>query len=767
MSYKKDHSVKKSPKPSQLNEGDIDIAALEAERQQLIQQLAELKKPESSLSTLEEERAQLIKELAAEKEALARETQAAQPTSDGLPPVKDVDRPWSEALVRQGARGLTDLSIGLGEVADFPNVVAMGLHAAGRKKTPEFYPSIGQKLEKKYTERTKGYLRPENKAEEYASTATRAVAPFLLAPFTGGASLTGALAKTIAKGSEKGVAAKFAKWGSNTYKPTAGNIGGALGASTATKAYIDNKIANNENPDFWPMIAASVLGGTGGRAAANYKQVAAKTAGVLTKFSPEEYANQQKMGYPSSLASTAKGMGPSRFENFLSKLPFHENSFEKFYQKQREALAKNLGFRDPEDLKHIALNPAEDLAIEGAQGYVDRANQHFKNRERNFAGREWSAINNKELVDVSDIVYRLTKKRNRSPSNDARLDFDKTADGVLRQKLINYSYLDADEVAKGAKKGAKEGPKGAKEPKEAKTKGKKEAKEETKVSYSDLDDLRAEALEESLRLRTPLGAGTDASKAASARSGMLGNKRHEFINKTGTPFEAHNSREAKKFYSRFRRPKKGGYAIAEDITGAADDSTAFGKLLTKEGAINVVRQGLPKEQLPRFFESIMSRLGKRGDTISINATQQGYTDLKPAIRKDLLKTIKDKNQRKNFEKTMDFIGENKRKLNQIINTSHTTDKAEFIHHVKKYAKLGAGLVAGSGAAYLSLIPTLAGLATTKTVSKLWNNQTFLKHVNETMTKSTPEMRNNAIKAVQQSLTLANKEAAMRRKAEHK
>jgi hypothetical protein len=764
------YDAKQPRKSSKQEDNGSRLAALEARKMQLKQEIADLETPETRLSALEMRKQQLKKEIADDEAALGNEAQRAQPTSDGLPPVKDVDRPWSEALVRQGARGLTDLSIGLGEVADFPNVVAMGLHAAGRKKTPEFYPSIGQKLEKKYTERTKGYLRPENKAEEYASTATRAVAPFLLAPFTGGASLTGTLARALTKkGAEKGVAAKLAKWGANTYKPTAANIGGAFGASGATKYYIDDKIENNENPGFWPMIAASVIGGTGGRAAANYKQVAAKTLGVATRFNPEEFAKQIKMGYLPSLSSTSKSMTPARFENFLSNLPFHEGSFNKFYQKQRAALAKNLGFRDPEDLKHIALNPAEDLAIEGAQGYVNRADQHFKNRERNFAGREWSAINNKELVDVSDIVHRLTKKRNRSPSNDARLDFDTTPDGVLRQKLINYSYLDADEIAKGAKKGAKEGPKGAKgpkEPKEAKTKGKKEAKEETKVSYSDLDDLRKEALEESLRLRTPLGAGTDASKEASARSGMLGNKRHEFINKTGTPFEAHNSREAKKFYSRFRRPKKGGYDIAEDITGAADDSAAFGKLLTKEGAINVVRQGLSKEQLPRFFESIMSKLGKQGDTININATQRRYSDLKPAIRKDLLKTIKDKNQRKNFERTMDFIGENKAKLNKIINTSHTTDKAEFIHYVKKYGKLLGGLAAGSGAAYLSLGPTLFGLAATKTVSKLWTNQKFLKHVNETMKKSTPEMRDNSLKAVIQALTLANKEA-LRRKAEHK
>lgn len=662
-----------------------------------------------------------------------------------VPKAPNLGKEALRQIGRVGRAGAT----GIAGIADIPNLAALGLHAAGLKEEPTFYEPIAGRTQQAIDTLTGGKLKPQNKAEEYMDVIGEGLAPLALAPLTGGASLTGIAARGIASKAAPGLlkkgAQKLAQAGSKPYALTGANVAGNVGSSAALKAYLDEY---KDDPNLAAALAAGLAGGAAGRGLYKLRNPANALAGGIGKvtgFSPEKYKQNVEAGLPVSVASVAKGKAPSYMEMIASKLPGSMEPLEDFYKKREAALARNLGIQTPEDLEGTVRNIPKHLAKKGAEKYHERASNIYEKRGEKFKPREEAAITNKETVDVSDIIGKLESERSLHLTEGARRRFDKTPDGILLKELRESIPGTPDTSLFESLKKQGYPPELVQKIIKSET-----AKVPQKIGLYDLNKLREKALQESIQLKTPLGGGTPESAAAARRSEMLGGKRHQFMEEIGTPSEIHHARQARKFWAQYRNEKNGMAHYVEKLTGADTDAEAFKKLLgANANYINVARQGLTKTERPKLMEAMISKLGERQGRFSINTAYTGFSRLEEPVKQEFLKTFPTKSARKNFEDTIQMIGENKRLMEKLENTSKTAHSKEMIDLMKRYGAAATAAATGYGVMPLTgLLATYGGL---KYGAKLWTNQNFLKRMNDTLTAKTQKGQLNNLDLMFKSL----------------
>jgi hypothetical protein len=670
-------------------------------------------------------------------------------------------RSFGKAALRQVGRLGRAGATGIAGIADIPNLAAMGLHAAGLKEKPTFYEPVAGRVQKAVTPHLESMigenLAPENKAEEYADVITEGLAPLALGPLTGGASLTGVAARGLAaRGSN--VASKIAKVGSKPYALTGSNVAGNIGASTAIKTYLDE----GGDPNLLGPLLAGLVGGTGARAALKLKNpmnAAAEGVGRITGFSPEKYARNVELGLPVTPATVSKSILPvaKYIEMAAAKMPGSMGPLEDFYKNRESSIARTLGVSMPEDLEQTLKHIPKNLAKEGASAYHERAQNIYKNREKKFKPREEQAIKNKEMVDVSDIITNLENKRLLSLTPSAQKRFDKSKEGILLKELKESIPQAADttiidslrkqgfsdnviEKILKSEKGISSSPKNG-------------------LGLHDLNELREKALHESLASQTPMGGGTPESRKAAMRSQALAEKRHQFMEEIGSPVEIHNARQARKFWSQYKNEDKGMSYYVEKITGSKDDSQAFQKLTSSNPKyLNVARQGLSKKDRPKLAQAIITDLGERQGKFNINTAYTGFTRLEEPVKREFLKTLPNKATAKNFEQMMKFIGENKRMMDKLANTSNTAHTNQVIELFKKYGiAVGA---AATGYEFMPLTALLAAYGGLNVGANLWTNQNFLKRMNDTITASNLKSQSNKLDLLFKSINQAGRHSEL-------
>jgi hypothetical protein len=649
--------------------------------------------------------------------------------------IEQEERPIKETIkghigegLRQIKRTGRAIATGLGEMADIPNYAALGLNAAGLKEKPEFYPSVGERTQGAIDELTGGTLKPRNKAEEYADTITRGLAPFALAPFTGGTSLTGLGAKGIAKTAGEGLlkkgAQKVASLGTNPYKVTGTNVAGSAGTSAAMKAYLD------ENPDanMLGALGMGLLGGMGARGVYNLRNplnAAAEGVGRVTGFSPQKYAENLELGLPITAADVSNSNLPKYLEMVSAKMPGSMGVLEKFYKKKEAAIAKNLGVKHPEDLEQTVRDIPKYLAKKGGKGYHERASKIFKKREEVFKPRENEAIANKELVDVSDIIDKLESERDLYLTNSSKRRFDKTPEGILLKELKeSIPHEESSNIINSLKK------EGYSDDLIDKILESQNLSPQKKgMGLFELNKLREKALKESEALQKPFGGGTTASKEADIRSQLLASKRHQFIEEMGSPTEIHNAKQARRFWAQYKDERNGTSKYVQKLTGADNDAAAFDRLLSDNPKyLRIARQGLSKEDRIKLAQASIAHLGERQGRFNINTAHTNYSNREEPVKRELLKTLPNEAARKNFEGTMKFIGEHKKVMEKLANTSNTAHSKHIIDLVKRYGVATAS--AATGVAVLPLAQLLVAGGSLYGGAKLWTNQNFLRRMND-------------------------------------
>ncbi len=666
----------------------------------------------------------------------------------------ETSRGIGKSALRQVGRVGRAAATGIAGLADIPNLAAMGLNAAGLRENPTFYEPIGSRVQQGIDKLTGGSLKPENKAEEYMDIIGEGLAPMALAPLTGGASLTGAAARGLAKTGAK-IPSKVAKLGEGTYKPTFANIGQSAGSSAALKAYVDE----GGDPGLVGSILASTAGGMGGRSVArnihklkNPLNAAAELTGRATGFSPQKYAQNVDIGLPVSLGTVSKSLIPGYAEMIAAKMPGSMGPLEKFYQQRESAIARNLGVQHPEDLEKAVENIPKHLAKEGAENYHARASNIYKQREKKFKGREEEAIKNKETIDVSDLIGDLEKERSLSLTPSAQSRFDKSKEGVLlkelKESIPNSSRSsESESIAKSLRSQGypedliKKVIQSEIGNVEGNTNG---------IGLHDLNKLREKALHESIALKTPTGGGTPESKRAAVRSQMLGSKRHQFIEEHGSPVEAHNARQARKFWSQYKDKEDGMSKYVAKLTGSDTDEKAFNRLVSDNPKyINIARQGLDKADKSNLASGIISHLGKRQGRFNISTLHTGFQKLPSPVKKEFLRTLPNKSAQNHFERTMELIGDNKRMMEKLANTSNTAHTNKMMNYIEKLGAASASAATGYGlGGLLGVGIQYAGL---KLGAHIWTNQKFLKRVNDTITASSEKSKFNKLDLLVKSI----------------
>lgn len=652
-----------------------------------------------------------------------------------------------KAALRQVGRLVRAGATGIAGIADIPNLAALGLHAAGIKENPTFYEPIAGKLQKIIDTRTGGRLAPENKAEEYMDIIGEGLAPLVLSPLTGGASLSGVAARGLSKRAGKGFASKAAQKvaniGSNPYKLSASNVAGSVGSSAALKAYLDE----GGDPGLLGPLLASMAGGIGARGALKLKNpmnAAAEGLGRVTGFSPEKYAKNIELGLPVTPATVSKSKLPGYAEMIAAKMPGSMGPLEDFYKNREAAIAHNLGIRTPEDLDQTVRNIPKNLAKQGAEGYHERASKIYKHREKGFMPREQEAITKKELIDVSDIIDKLEHERSLSLTEAAKKRFDKTKEGILLKEL-RESIPESSQQSESALLIKQLRDQGIKDDiiKRIVKSELGDITPEKGIGLHDLNKLREKALQESIELKSPLGAGTPESARAAERSHMLAGKRYKFMEDTGSPSEIHNARQARKFWSDYKDEKNGVSKYVAKLTGADNDAVAFQKLTSSNPKyLSLARQGLNKEDRPKLAEAIIADLGERQGRFNLNTAYTGFTKLEEPVKQELLKTLPNKAAKNNFERTMEFIGDNKKMMESLANTSNTAHSNHIIDLMKRYGS--ASIAAATGYGVMPLTGLIATYAALKSGAKIWTNQNFLRRMNDVISANNLKGQTNKL-----------------------
>lgn len=643
---------------------------------------------------------------------------------------------------RLGRSALTGIA-GIGDLLTMPlNLGASALHAAGLKETPTLFEPIAGKVQQGIDTLSGGILKPENKTEEYVDMISEGLAPLAL---TGGTSLAARAPGMIGKGA-RGLAQAGNKVG---FSPTASNIAGSAGSSAALKTYLDE----GGDPNIVGALLAGTAGGAAGRSAlklANPLNAAAGATGWATRFSPEKYAQQKELGLPVSLGNVSKGKVPGYLEMIAAKTPPSMGPLEKFYKRREKAIGSNLGVSTPEDLQQAVENVPKHLAKQGAEKYHQRASDIYKKREEKFKPRENAAIANQELIDVSDIIEKLEHERSLSLTPGAQKRFDKSKEGILLKELKesipeSAESIESSSIAKSLRSQGY--------PENIINKLVSEVPESKKgIGLHDLNKLREKALQESMELKTPIGGGTPESKRAAERSEMLAGKRHQFMEETGSPTEIHNARQARNFWSQYKNEKDGMAKYVSKITGADNDAAAFKKLLNGDQPkyLRIVRQGLDKNAQEELGQGIVNELGKRQGRWNINTFHTNFLKKDKGWQQEVLKTIHpSKAAKENFLRTMDFVGDNKRMMEKLANTSNTAHSKEVIDMVKRYGAAAAAAATGYG------IGGLLGVGIEQAAlwggAKVWTSQKFLKRVNDVMTAKTVTGKTHKLDVLYKSL----------------
>lgn len=667
---------------------------------------------------------------------------------------------WVQLNKRGLARGAKDAlagTFGLLDVVSAP--IREGANFAFKKSGSDYrFKPMRQNINEGIDQATAGYTKPRNRSERITSAIIQELGDMpasaglgLLAKGLSGAT---ALARHL-----KGMAGIVAE----PAKLNTANIASNVGSTAALQDYIES----NENPSALGAFGSSLLGGITGRTLGSGsakltsdvikhgfkegpQQSVLEGIGKSLSFSPQKYKAQTDLGIPVSAGSVSEVTMPAYAELVLSKWPGAMGTYRKYYKNKEMALARNLGISE-EDLAEVVKNPAYHLAKKGANKYDDKVSNAFAQKQKIFAPREAKALANKETIDVSNLVSNLEHERSLHLTDAKKLDWDKTADGKLLSDLKRgfapTLHLTKNQIDNFKKMGYDNDF-------IDKIQGK-----EPKIGLKHLNELREKALTESKALKSPVGENTAESLAASERHKNLSKLRLSFIETHGTAEQAKAAKSARKLWAIYKDKEEGLAKYVARITGSETDEKAFDLLRSDPKALRVVRRGLPAHDQPKLLETFMTDLGKNQGRFNIATAYTQYSRLDPSVQKELLKTIKNPQTKNLFVKTMDIIGDQKRELAQLYNSSHTAHTQNVIDLIKKYGAGVAALATGYGLG--QLVPLAFGHALVVVGAKGFTNQKLLSAIDKAMVAKSPKVQTRLIDNIFKEIRTASDRTSRR------
>jgi hypothetical protein len=627
--------------------------------------------------------------------------------------------------VRQVGRTGRILATGLASIGDIPNLPALGLHAAGLKETPEFYPSPSRAVQSGIDTLTGDRLKPRNKTEEWIDTIGEGLAPIALAPVTGGASLTSTAAKGLTKAVPKLAQSPIRKVANAKFKPyelTAPKVGANVGASTASKYYSENA----EDPGILGTIGAgvlgSVVGGGVGRGATTLPH-------YVRGHNSTTFNDLKDLGIPMSVSDVTKSKIPTYVDLLLGKDIGGSSVMDKYKHKRNTAFARSLGKTELEPLEnHKQIS--KELAKEGARGYEDLISRTFEKLKEPIVAKEQAALKGHHLVDISELHKELMKEQQPLKSQPAIRKFNKTSAGYFKKEIEEHADShrpkESDLIAKTTAELKKQNYRDDVIERAIKEAGSHVQNKPTKydIPYGEFEQLRNEALTRQNRFGNPEDFAT-YSKFANARE--------KIMEGLGTPEEVEAYLKANRFYTKFKSKKESNKSIFHlmtEIQGAPDDVVAFKKLTsTNPRYATLVMNGLPKEKQRHLTEAIISDFGKDNGKFNIFKAHAKLSTLDDHVLEANLKGFSPV-ERRNFTQALKYIGKNKERFGELANTSGT---AHTQHVINQSTALGtAGFAAFTGN-ITPIASAVGGYLLKQGTAKMWTNQTVVKWIDRLIT----------------------------------
>lgn len=692
-----------------MNDQDKELQALQQELANLKQEL-ELQNLNKELSSLREEKTKRPESRGYQPRL---EDNLESTMTGGLPP------PDLSETGRHAARYAKDIGVGIGNI---PNLPALGLeipryayqkgaHFINPDKNPDtsfgkLLPNLGTKFGHAVDTATKGYTVPRSRSERMGSDVVEGVSGLL-----GG--------NAILKGLQ--LASKVPSFVQNMYRPTAANVGASAGASAGARHYIEEH--PNQKPSPLGIVGSSVLGGylgakaphslaskantiagmatrglkeNLGRAAEywNPLNVVARGIGTAFRVNPKAVKLANDIDVPITMGQAAESRLPGMIESVGQHHPFTSGIFDKIAQRQESGMAKNLGVTHYENLREAVKEPATHLAKKGAQGYADLIKEKHENINKGWAPKHGQVKAERALVPVSDIYDNLAKDLKNIRGEGELSQFYRSAEGKalrrIEELLVNEKGFPALSAAQQAKMG--------RDLRNMKKNGKSPEEIDSKISSSYYGPLKEKFIpfQSFERLSNEIHDLRKAAIRGSTERGVYGetghamtNRRHEFIEKVGTPAEAAASREAKRIKAEYKEPQTGLEKAVLEITGASNDKDAFALLLSGDPRhLEAVRKGLSAREQHELLNSLIVKLGTNHSTgrLSLMKTQTGLHKQEPKVLDNVLELFGNEKPKTIFTKTMDFIGEHKAKLDKIVNSSNTANRLMWAQQIGKYGK---------------------------------------------------------------------------------
>lgn len=705
-------------------------------KEQIVQAIADRKR-EIDRSLIQNQIAERKKQIDAEIEAKDQPAPEEKPKSF-FERQKDILKEDLRTVGRAARMGAT----GLGYIPEIPNIAAMGLHAAGLKETPEFYPSPSRAIQSGIDTVTGDTLKPRDKFEDWEDTIGEGVGSFLLAPVTGGSSLTSMGAKALSKAAPAFAPRSVARVANAKFKPyelTTPKVGANIGATAGSKYYAEN----TENPGILGTLGAglagSLVGGGAGKAASIGSNI--KGGGHSNTFNA-----LKDIDVPMSVADVRPTRNLNYIEQFLAKDIGGSSTMKKHERKRSEAFARALGKSSVDPLENPHQIPKE-LAKEGAIGYEDLINRSFEKLKEPILAKEQAALSGHHPIDLTNLRKDLLAEQQPLKGERAIMHFEKEPIGKLRKEVELHSQdhrpTEPDLIAKMTDELKAKNYRDDVIERVIKESGAHKQPSKYEIPYGEFEKIRKRALNAKKNFGTP--EDIDAYEA-------LRKRREQFMHEIGTPPEVESYLKANSLYSDYKKGsnrKQSTFNLMESIKNAPDDSKAFLKLTSSDPRYaDIVMTGLPKNKRRILTEAIISDVGDDNGKFNIFKAHSKLT----GKDKPPLTTLKGFSpiERRNFNTALEYIGKLKGRIGEVANTSGTAHTQHWINSI-----IGGGTaVASLASGQIAPIATAIGLHLAKQGSaKLWTNQTFVKGFDKLMVAGTNSQKIRAMELLLQNPTV--------------
>lgn len=654
----------------------------------------------------------------------------------------------SRSLLELGKEGLRQvgrtgrlLATGAASIADIPNLPALGLHAAGLKETPEFYPSPSRALQSGIDTLTGDRLKPRNKTEEWIDTIGEGLAPIALSPLTGGASLTSTAAKGLTKAVPKIAQSPLSKVANAKFKPyelTAPKVGANVGATSASKYYSENVEDPGVLGTLGAGIAGSVAGGSLGRGIA-----------IARKYGPQSktFNDLSSINVPMSVSDVS----PSRISNYVDLLLGKDiggsSIIKKHEHKRNTAFARNLGKTGKEPLENPKQIPTE-LAKEGARGYDDLVSRTFNKLKEPIEAKEQAALKGHHPVDITELHNELLKEQQPLKGQPAIRKFQKTSAGHFKKEIEEHAEShrpkESDLIAKTRAELKKQNYPDDVIERAIKEAGSPNTPTKYEIPYGEFEQLRNEA-----QIRKDRFGNSEDIRTY----GKFANAREKIMEGLGTPEEVEAYRKANRFYTKFKdrtESNKSIYHLMKEIKGAPDDVVAFQKLTsTNPRYATLVMNGLPKEKRRHLTEAVISDFGEDNGKFNIFKAHTKLSKLDNHVLEANLKGFSPV-ERRNFNTALEYVGKLKERTGEIANTSGTAYTQHIINGLTSGGAAITSLATGQIAPVAYLV---GGYLAKRGAAKLWTNQNFVKHFDKLMVAKTDIQKLRAVDHLLQNPTV--------------